>query len=160
MGTLVQTIYESEAAELRMLGEIGCEVTTLGNHEFDYRLPRLEELVGMMNTKPVCCNFQKIGENESYFEPYSIVSYGDVDIELFSIYDIFTWNGLRPTDADQTLRVLFLEPSRAKLINLTSEQAVMELSNLTRDEKGQKIEFARNYVRPDKIEFFTHYARE
>ena len=60
-----------------------------------------------------------------------------MDIELFSIYDIFTWNGLRPTDADQTLRVLFLEPSRAKLINLTSEQAVMELSNLTRDEKGQ-----------------------
>ena len=33
MGTLVQTIYESEAAELRMLGEIGCDVTTLGNHE-------------------------------------------------------------------------------------------------------------------------------
>ena len=29
MGTLVQTVYETEAAELRMLGEIGCEVTTL-----------------------------------------------------------------------------------------------------------------------------------
>lgn len=37
MGTLVQTIYDSEAAELRMLGALGCEVTTLGNHEFDYR---------------------------------------------------------------------------------------------------------------------------
>ncbi len=37
MGTLVQTIFDSEAAELRMLGALGCEVTTLGNHEFDYR---------------------------------------------------------------------------------------------------------------------------
>lgn len=37
MGTLVQTIFTGEAAELRMLGELGCEVTTLGNHEFDYR---------------------------------------------------------------------------------------------------------------------------
>ncbi|MCM1025067.1 MAG: bifunctional metallophosphatase/5'-nucleotidase [Roseburia sp.] len=37
MGTLVQTIYDSEAAELRMLGSLGCDVTTLGNHEFDYR---------------------------------------------------------------------------------------------------------------------------
>lgn len=37
MGTLVQTIYDSEAAELRMLGFLGCDVTTLGNHEFDYR---------------------------------------------------------------------------------------------------------------------------
>ena len=37
MGTLVQTVYESGAAELKMLGDIYCEVTTLGNHEFDYK---------------------------------------------------------------------------------------------------------------------------
>lgn len=37
MGTLVQTIFASESAELRMLGELECEITTLGNHEFDYR---------------------------------------------------------------------------------------------------------------------------
>ncbi len=37
MGTLVQTIFHTDAAELRMLGALGCEVTTLGNHEFDYR---------------------------------------------------------------------------------------------------------------------------
>ncbi len=37
MGTLVQTIFHTEAAELRMLGALGCDVTTLGNHEFDYR---------------------------------------------------------------------------------------------------------------------------
>ena len=103
---------------------------------------------------------EPVALEEIYIPEKILPSYGDVDIELFSIYDIFTWNGLRPTDADQTLRVLFLEPSRAKLINLTANQAVMELSNLTRDAKGQKIEFARNYVRPDKTEFFTHYAKE
>lgn len=37
MGTLIQTVYEEEAAELRMLGDLGCDVTTLGNHEYDYR---------------------------------------------------------------------------------------------------------------------------
>ena len=37
MGTLVQAVYETEAAELKMLGDIYCEVTTLGNHEFDYK---------------------------------------------------------------------------------------------------------------------------
>lgn len=36
MGTLVQVVYEEEAAELRMLGMLGMEVTTFGNHEFDY----------------------------------------------------------------------------------------------------------------------------
>ena len=37
MGTLVQAIFSTESAELRMLGELGCEATTFGNHEFDYR---------------------------------------------------------------------------------------------------------------------------
>ncbi len=36
MGTLVQVVYEEEAAELRMLGELGIDATTFGNHEFDY----------------------------------------------------------------------------------------------------------------------------
>lgn len=37
MGTLYQTIYETQAAELTMLGKLGVEATTFGNHEFDYR---------------------------------------------------------------------------------------------------------------------------
>ena len=109
--------------------------------------------IDYMNQEPVALE-------EIYIPEKLLPSYGDVDIELFSIYDIFIWNGLRPTDADQMLRVVFLEPSRAKLIDLTSDEAVMELSNLTRDAKGRKIEFARNYVRPDKIEFVAHYAKE
>ncbi len=47
MGTLVQVVYEEEAAELRMLGELGMVATTLGNHEFDYKA---EGLANMMNT--------------------------------------------------------------------------------------------------------------
>ena len=109
--------------------------------------------IDYMNQEPVALE-------EIYIPEKLLPSYGDVDIELFSIYDIFIWNDLRPTDADQTLRVVFLEPSRAKLIDLTSDEAVMELSNLTRDARGRKIEFARNYVRPDKIEFVAHYAKE
>ena len=37
MGTLYQTIYETEAAELTLLGRIGVDAVTFGNHEFDYR---------------------------------------------------------------------------------------------------------------------------
>lgn len=45
MGTLIQTVYEEEAAELRMLGDIGCDVTTLGNHEYDYRSDGLASML-------------------------------------------------------------------------------------------------------------------
>lgn len=37
MGTPFQTIFAGDAPELRMLGALGYDVTTLGNHEFDYR---------------------------------------------------------------------------------------------------------------------------
>ena len=37
MGTPFQTIYETDAPELRMLGAMGYEVVTFGNHEYDYR---------------------------------------------------------------------------------------------------------------------------
>ncbi|MDF2908685.1 MAG: yfkN 1 [Herbinix sp.] len=37
MGTPFQTIFETEAPSLVLLGAMGYDVTTLGNHEFDYR---------------------------------------------------------------------------------------------------------------------------
>ncbi len=45
MGTLVQTVYETEAAELRMLGYLGIDVTTLGNHEYDFRSSGLKNML-------------------------------------------------------------------------------------------------------------------
>jgi len=37
MGSLFQTIYTTDAPELRALGAMGYDVTNVGNHEFDYR---------------------------------------------------------------------------------------------------------------------------
>ena len=45
MGTLIQTVYDTEAAELRMLGFLGYDVTTLGNHEYDYRSKGLANML-------------------------------------------------------------------------------------------------------------------
>lgn len=47
MGTLVQVVFEEEASEIRMLGDLGFDVTTLGNHEFDYKA---KGLANMMNS--------------------------------------------------------------------------------------------------------------
>ena len=46
MGTLIQVVYEEEASEIRMLGELGMDATTFGNHEFDYKA---EGLANMLN---------------------------------------------------------------------------------------------------------------
>lgn len=45
MGTLYQTIFELEAPELTMMGQIGYDAVTLGNHEFDYRSQGLANML-------------------------------------------------------------------------------------------------------------------
>ena len=45
MGTLFQTIYATQAPELKALGAMGYDVTTLGNHEFDYRASGLAQML-------------------------------------------------------------------------------------------------------------------
>ena len=45
MGSLFQTVYATDAPELRALGQMGYDVTTLGNHEFDYRQKGLAEML-------------------------------------------------------------------------------------------------------------------
>lgn len=37
MGTLFQTIYSTDSPSLRLMGKMGYDATTLGNHEFDFR---------------------------------------------------------------------------------------------------------------------------
>lgn len=45
MGSLFQTIYATHAPELQALGAMGYDVTTLGNHEFDYRSQGLADML-------------------------------------------------------------------------------------------------------------------
>ena len=70
---------------INLMNKVGYDAIALGNHEFDYQLPRLIELQEMSDTKFLSCNFTKIEEDTSYFEPYTIVSYGNVDIAYIGI---------------------------------------------------------------------------
>lgn len=129
MGTLVQTVYETEAAELRMLGEIGCEVTTLGNHEFDYRSKGLANMLKTAaasgDTIPamVVCNvdweaMEKEGLNEGQsliaegFETYGVKDYvvlqkGEVNIAVTGVF------GKDSLACAPTCELLFSDPVEA-----------------------------------------------
>ena len=110
MGTLVQTIYDSDAPELRMLGLLGCDVTTLGNHEFDYRSAGLAGALkaakesGDPIPAMVLCNIdwetmeaEGLTEDQRLlkdaFEGYGMKNYiivekGDVRIAVFGIFGV------------------------------------------------------------------------
>lgn len=50
MGSPFQTVYATDAPELRALGAMGYDVTTLGNHEFDYRPQGLADMLNAAKT--------------------------------------------------------------------------------------------------------------
>ena len=108
MGTLIQTVYDTEAAELRMLGYLGYDVTTFGNHEFDYRSQGLANMLkaakssGETLPEIVVCNvdwdsMEKAGLNDgqkqiqSAFETYGVKDYvmvqkGAVKIAVVGVF--------------------------------------------------------------------------
>lgn len=45
MGSLFQTIYSTDAPELRAMGAMGYDAATLGNHEYDYRAKGLADML-------------------------------------------------------------------------------------------------------------------
>lgn len=129
MGTLVQTIYEEQAVELRMLGAIGCEVTTLGNHEFDYRSKGLSNMLnsakesGDVLPEVVICNVDweameqaGLGEGQQLiadsFANYDIKDYvvlekGDVRMAVIGVF------GNDALACAPTCELLFQDPVEA-----------------------------------------------
>ena len=108
MGTLIQTVFETQAAELRMLGYLGCDVTTLGNHEFDYRSKGLANMLtsaqasGDAVPAMVVCNVdwdtmeadgltegqQRLKDAFAAYgvSDYTVLEKGDVDIAVVGVF--------------------------------------------------------------------------
>lgn len=70
---------------INLMNKIGYDAIALGNHEFDYQLDRLAELNELSETKFISCNFAKIGQDVSYFDPFTIVSYGEIQVAYIGI---------------------------------------------------------------------------
>lgn len=108
MGTLIQTVFETQAAELRMLGHLGCDVTTFGNHEFDYRSKGLANMLtsaqasGDAVPAMVVCNVdwdtmeaEGLTEGQQRLKDafaaygvsdYTVLEKGDVDIAVVGVF--------------------------------------------------------------------------
>lgn len=129
MGTLIQTVYDTQAAELRMLGYLGYDVTTLGNHEFDYRSKGLANMLkaakasGETIPNLVVCNvdwadMKKSGlskgqkQIQSGFETYGVKDYvviqkGDTKIAVTGAF------GKDSLECAPTCELLFKDPVEA-----------------------------------------------
>lgn len=98
MGTLYQSIFSTHAAEYSLLGSLGYDAISLGNHEFDYGFDSIEKMINSAkaNTSslpPILCSNidkKKSELSENYLQslnirPYTIIQKGSRTIAIFGL---------------------------------------------------------------------------
>ena len=135
---------------VNLMNKVGYDAIALGNHEFDYQLFRLNELNAMSNTKFISCNFQKIGEDKSYFKPYTIISYGNVDVAYIAITTPETINSSSPAQFKNDKDELIYTFNESKLYDVVQANIdaaktagadyVIALSHIGYDESGNLVD--------------------
>ncbi len=129
MGSLFQTAYPTSATELRIMGAMGYDATTFGNHEFDYLQ---HGLAGMLNAAVdsgdplpalLNCNYlPPTSDTPEYDEmdaevwaamdrygvkPYTLIERGEIWFAIFGVY------GYNSVDCAPQSGMVFEEPAVA-----------------------------------------------
>ena len=93
MGSLFQTAYATSALELRLMGKMGFDVTTFGNHEFDYLQSGLKSMLnaavasGERLPEIVCSNYLPPREGQEGYDAELWAAYNDYGVKDYTIIE-------------------------------------------------------------------------
>ena len=137
MGSLFQTAYTSSAIELRMMGAMGYDATTFGNHEYDYLQSGLKSMLNAAKNSAesvpgiVCANYMppKKGQDGYDEEMWAALNnYGVKDYMILErggvYYVIFGIFGVDSDDCAPNSGMIFEDP--AATAQKTVDTAVKE----------------------------------
>ena len=69
-----------------IMNQTGYDLAVPGNHDFDYGMDQfLNVIVPAANYKYICSNFKSLVTGDTVFDPYTIVTYGDVKVAYIGI---------------------------------------------------------------------------
>ena len=83
-GDVIGAISKGKAI-VQIMNKVGYDVVAIGNHEFDYGVPRLKSLVKAMNAKVVASNFVKKSTGKPVFRSYTIKTYGKKKVAFVGV---------------------------------------------------------------------------
>lgn len=81
---------------VEIMNAVGYDLVTLGNHEFDFGIPRLKELTSRLNAKTLCCNLIDLKAGKRMFDPYAIVDYGGRKVAYIGVATPYSFNSSTP----------------------------------------------------------------
>lgn len=93
MGSLFQTAYPTSAIELRMMGAMGYDATTFGNHEYDYLQSGLKSMLqaaissGDPLPELLCSNYLPPVKGEEWYDAELWEAYNDYGVKDYTILE-------------------------------------------------------------------------
>lgn len=163
MGSLFQTAYSTSALELRAMGQMGYDVTTFGNHEFDYRASGLADMLyaavdsGDPLPAIVDANYLPPQEDEETWDAlytygvqdYQILERGGVHYVVFGLTGLDSdecapMSGMELHDPVETAKRVVKEATEQCQTAYGADPVVICLSHSgTENGKGEDYELAR-----------------
>ena len=124
IGTLIQTLYTTQAAELRTMGAMGYDATTMGNHEFDHKGTGFAEMLnaavagGDPLPAMLCANYKPAADNpDRDFIQQAMDNYGVQETMLIQrggvTYGLFGLTGVDSDDCAPTSGFTLEDPAVA-----------------------------------------------
>lgn len=96
-----------------LMNAVGYDVVTLGNHEFDYKIPRLMELSDSLDAVIVCANLVQKGTSTPLFKPYVLKQIGSKKIAFVGVLTPQTLVGESYAFTDDSLKTLYDIPAES-----------------------------------------------
>lgn len=123
-GSNIGTLTKGESI-VELMNEVGYDVCTFGNHEFDYGIDQLEKLMGMSDAEYICCNF--MDSDSCFVSPYTIRSYGELKIAYIGITTPYTLTSSNPEvfkDENGELKYSFCQDTSGEKLYNAVQNAV------------------------------------
>ena len=79
-----------------IMNAVGYDFVTLGNHEFDYTIPHMKELTGMLSATVLCSNLIDLKAGQRMYKAYQLVDYGGTKIAFIGAVTPYSFNSSTP----------------------------------------------------------------
>ncbi|WP_295161730.1 bifunctional UDP-sugar hydrolase/5'-nucleotidase [uncultured Brachyspira sp.] len=123
-GSIFSIVYQG-MDEVEIMNDIGVQVSSLGNHEFDFGIEQLNKIIAGRNFPTIACNVKIIGTDENYVLPYIVTNINAINVAVIGVLQSEKMNII------QGLDYVYIEDEISSLENLLKETPLNTTNEIT-----------------------------
>lgn len=110
----------------------GYDAVTLGNHEFDYNMPRMKALLDTLAVPVVCVNLRESKSNKHLYAPYTIKKFGKKKVAFI---------GATTPTTRTTEEYAFVDEEYNELYNLSPDSLIAQIQQAATSARNEGADF-------------------